>query len=343
MQINKRHIFVHVFGCLACLSLPFLFSPDIGDLQRLIHADFFRRDFCITLLLIAFFYLNYYYLTPGFYLPKKYVTYAFVILACYLVIMLLPELFIHHGPKHHIRHEFGPPPPQRKMPFFFLFNHNFLQFVIVLIFSLLLRIREQLKQTEQAKANAELSYLKAQINPHFLFNTLNSIYSLAILKNEKTADAVVKLSDMMRYVLNDSNTNFVLLEKEINYISSYIELQRMRLTPNVRLTYLCEGTIYDKKIAPLVLIPFIENSFKHGVNSEENSDIEIMINVTDTTLKMKVKNNCVTTNNNTLNKSGLGIENTIQRLKLLYPDNYTLDISEAHKTFTVTLVLNIHD
>lgn len=213
----------------------------------------------------------------------------------------------------------------------------------MLIFSLLLRVREQLKQTEQAKANAELSYLKAQINPHFLFNTLNSIYSLAILKSEKTADAVVKLSDMMRYVLNDSNANFVLLEKEINYISSYIELQRMRLASNVQLSYLCEGNIHDKKIAPLVLIPLIENAFKHGVNSEENSNIEIRIHVSDTQLKMSVKNNCVTTNNNTLNKSGLGIENTTQRLKLLYPENYTLNISEIDKTFTVSLVLNIHD
>lgn len=345
MQINPRQIAIHVFGCLACLALPVLFSPDIGNLGRMVRADFFRRDFCVTVLLIVFFYLNFYSFTPRFYITRRYVIYALIILACYLFIMLVPELFIHHRPPRldGMPHGFGPPPPPRRFPFFFLFNHNFLQFLIVLIFSLLLRIREQLKQTEQAKAKAELSYLKAQINPHFLFNTLNSIYSLAILKSDKTANAVVKLSDMMRYVLNDSNANFVLLEKEINYISSYIELQRMRLASNVKLTYLCEGNIHDKKIAPLVLIPFIENAFKHGVNSEENSNIEIGIHVSDTQLKMSVRNNCVTTNNNTLNKSGLGIENTIQRLKLLYPENYTLNISEADKTFTVSLVLNIHD
>ena len=297
----------------------------------------------MTVLLIIFFYINYYFLTPKYYFPKKYVVYGAFIVLCYLIITLVPETLIHHHPRPGMHHDFGPQPHQRRIPFFFLFNHNFLQFLIVLIFSLLLKIREQLKQTEQAKANAELNYLKAQINPHFLFNTLNSIYSLAILKNEKTADAVVKLSDMMRYVLNDSNSNFVLLEKEINYISSYIELQRMRLASNVQLSYTCEGNIHDKKIAPLVLIPFIENAFKHGVNSEENSNIEIKINVSDTELKLSVKNNCVTTNNNTLNKSGLGIENTIQRLKLLYPKNYTLNISEVDKTFTVSLALNIHD
>lgn len=193
------------------------------------------------------------------------------------------------------------------------------------------------------KTNAELSYLKAQINPHFLFNTLNSIYSLAILKSDKTADAVVKLSDMMRYVLNDSNANFTDLEKELNYIANYIELQRMRLTSNVKLTYSCEGNVFDKKLAPLVLIPFIENAFKHGVNSEEDSVIDIKIKVSQTALNLNVRNKCVSSNNNTLNKSGLGIENTKQRLNLLYPENHSLEISEKDNYYTVNLTLNIHD
>ncbi len=341
MKTSSKYILIHVFGCLAFLSFPVLFSPDFGDMQRLIHIDFFQRDFGVTVLLLLFFYANYYYLTPRFYIPKKYVSYLIIIFACYLAIMLLPELLVHHGPRPKMMQGFRPPP--RRIPFFFLLNHNFLQFVIVLIFSLLLKIRERLKQTETEKTNAELSYLKAQINPHFLFNTLNSIYSLAILKNEKTADAVVKLSDMMRYVLNDSNSNFVLLEKELNYISNYIELQRMRLTSNVKLTYICEGSVFDKKIAPLVLIPFIENAFKHGVNSEENSDIDIHITISETDLKLQVKNNCVTTNNNTLNKSGLGIENTRQRLNLLYPQNHILNITEKDNMFIVILILNIHD
>lgn len=343
MQINGKYIFIHVLGCLAFLTFPIVFSPDFGDIQRLIHADFFRRDFSVTVLLLVFFYANYYYFTPRFYIPKKYVTYAIIILVCYLIVMLLPELLMHHEPRPRMMRNFGPMPPHRKFPFFFLLNHNFLQFLIVLILSLLLKIRERLKQTETEKANAELSYLKAQINPHFLFNTLNSIYSLAILKNEQTADAVVKLSDMMRYVLNDSNVNFVDLEKELNYISNYIELQRMRLTSNVKLTYVCEGSVFDKKIAPLVLIPFIENAFKHGVNSEENSEIDIHITISETDLRLQVKNNCVTANNNTLNKSGLGIENTKQRLNLLYPQNYILNITEKDTIFIVVLTLNIHD
>jgi hypothetical protein len=345
MTQQRRTILIHVLGCVMFLSLPVLFSPDLGDTAHMIRIRPFQRDFLTAALLLIFFYANYYIFIPQFFVTKRFFIFFGIIILCFCAAIFIPEILLvgHQHPHHPMNehHNFNPPP--RKMGFLFFLGHRGLNFVIVLVLSLLLKTRERLKQTEAEKANAELSYLKAQINPHFLFNTLNSIYSLAIQKNDRTADAVVKLSDMMRYVLNDSNTNFVLLEKEINYITSYIELQRMRLASNVRLSYTHEGNIADKKIAPLVLIPFIENAFKHGVNSEENSDIDIKIEVTDIQLKMTVKNNCVTTNNNTLNKSGLGIENTIARLKLLYPKNYMLHISEVDKTFTVSLTLNIHD
>ncbi|MES2762736.1 MAG: sensor histidine kinase [Bacteroidota bacterium] len=344
MTQQRRTIFIHILGCLVFLSLPVLFSPDFGDTANMIRIRPFQRDFVTTVLLLVFFYINYYVLIPQFYIPKRFFIFSVFVTLGFLITALVPELLLMGHNHHHPMHghgNFNPPP--RKMGFLFFLSHRSINFLIVFVFSLLLKVRERLKQTETEKSNAELSYLKAQINPHFLFNTLNSIYSLAIQKNDRTADAVVKLSDMMRYVLNDSNTNFVLLEKEINYITSYIELQRMRLASNVQLSYVCEGNIRDKKIAPLVLIPFIENAFKHGVNSEENSNIDIKISITDLHLKIFVKNNCVTTNNNTLNKSGLGIENTIARLKLLYPKNYTLNISEVDKTFTVSLILNIHD
>lgn len=344
---KNRNILIHVLGSLIFLSLPILFSPDFNDQHSIIDiftSRPFQRPFAGTCLLLAFFYANYYVFIPKLYVPKKYVLFSIVILVSFLIVLFIPEIFIIGKklgpPNHQMPHHPAPPP---KKPFSLLVNHNLFQFIGVFAFSLLLKIRERLKQTENEKTNAELSYLKAQINPHFLFNTLNSIYSLAILKSEKTADAIVKLSDMMRYVLNDSNANFTELEKELSYITNYIDLQRMRLNPNVTLNYVCEGTVYDKKIAPLVLIPFIENAFKHGVNSEEDSDIDIKINITDKDLKLIVKNKCVTTNNNTLNKSGLGIENTKQRLNLLYPENHSLEISELNNYYLVNLTLNIHD
>jgi len=346
MLQKKGNILIHVLGSIIFLSLPILFSPDFNQQHTIVdlfNVKPFLRPFTATCLLLAFFYANYYVFIPKFYITKKYVLFLLVICISFLIILLIPEIFIVGKKIEPINQHMLPHPGPPKKPFGLFINHHLFQFLGVFTFSLLLKIRERLKQTETEKANAELSYLKAQINPHFLFNTLNSIYSLAILKNEKTADAVVKLSDMMRYVLNDSNANFVDLEKELSYISNYIELQRMRLTPNVKLSYLCEGNIYDKKIAPLVLIPFIENAFKHGVNSEENSDIDIKITITDSNLTLNVKNNCVSTNNNTLNKSGLGIENTKQRLNLLYPKSHVLNIREQNNYFIVSLSLNIHD
>lgn len=340
MTQRPRNMLIHILGCIVFLSLPILFSPDLNQAMNLVYIEPFRRDLLSAVFLLGFFYLNYYVLIPRFYIPKKIVLYVTLIIVSFLLVSFIPELLISHHPRLHEPNHFNPPP--RKGVLFFL-SHKSLDFIIVLVLSLLLKIRERLKKTEIEKANAELSYLKAQINPHFLFNTLNSIYALAIQKNEKTADAVVKLSDMMRYVLNDSNTNFVSLEKEINYISNYIELQRMRLTSNVKLSYTLKGNIFDKTIAPLVLIPFIENAFKHGVNSEENSDIDIRITVLETELILMVKNNCVLANNNDLNKSGLGIENTKQRLKLLYPQQHQLNITEAGNCFIVTLSLNLYD
>lgn len=345
MLKNRRNILIHTLGSLIFLSLPILFSPDFNEHNSIIEIfkiKPFQRSFVSACILLAFFYSNYYVFIPKFYVPKKYFLFSSVILLSFIIVFLVPELLI-IGRKiapPQTPHYSGPPP---KKPLGLSINHHLFQFLGVFVFSLLLKIRERLKQTEAEKTNAELSYLKAQINPHFLFNTLNSIYSLAILKSDKTADAVVKLSDMMRYVLNDSNANFTALEKELNYIANFIELQRMRLTKNVKLTYSWEGNIFDKKIAPLILIPFIENAFKHGVSSEEDSMIDVKIVVSETTLSLSVKNKCVTIHNDTLNKSGLGIENTKQRLNLLYPENHTLEISEIDNYYMINLTLNIHD
>lgn len=204
----------------------------------------------------------------------------------------------------------------------------------------MLKISSLLKLAEKEKVNAELSYLKAQINPHFLFNTLNSIYSLAIEKSDYTATAVVKLSGMMRYVITDASHKFVPLEKEINYISDYIDLQKLRIDSTIKLTFYVSGDVADKKIAPLVLISFIENAFKYGVNAEENSEININIDITKAYLHMRVTNKKVSMKQ-VQPKSGLGIENAQNRLQLLYPANHKLVIKETKTDFSILLSLHL--
>jgi LytS/YehU family sensor histidine kinase len=218
-------------------------------------------------------------------------------------------------------------------------DHNFFLVFAVLFFSLLLRIASQWRRSEKEKLNAELSYLKAQINPHFLFNTLNSIYALAIEKSDNTATAVAKLSGMMRYVISDAAKRFVPLDKELAYIKDYIELQRIRFGDTIQLYFDINGTANGKQIAPLILISFIENAFKYGVNAEEDSVIGIHMNIEENKLNMRVYNHKVNVQMAHEGKTGTGIANTKTRLDLLYPARHLLTISENEKEFSVSLTL----
>lgn len=222
-----------------------------------------------------------------------------------------------------------------------MLGHNLIFFLAVIFFSLMLKINNRLKQAEREKLKAELSYFKAQINPHFLFNTLNSIYSLAIQKADNTADAIVKLSGMMRYVLSDASFDFVPLEKEVNYITDYIDLQRIRFGDTVKIDYhTCEDAT-GKSIAPLILIPFIENAFKFGVNPEEDSVITVNMSLTDSEFHMHVFNYKVHRKEEEGSQSGLGISNASQRLNLIYPEKHKLNIMESDTMFKVDLYINL--
>ena len=346
MKNKTRQLTLHITGCIAFLSLPVLLSPDVSWDFQFIKLPPFQEDFVSYTLLLLFFYLNYFLLIPKLYFKEKYIYYFICIIAIYAVILLLPDLVI---PGNHQPHllpspgHTGPPmePPPHGPSGAPRFEHLF-QFFIVLVLSALIRINNRLKQTEKEKINAELSYLKAQINPHFLFNTLNSIYSSAIEENaDNTASAVVKLSGMMRYVISEAHNNYVSLEKEMSYISDYIELQKIRLGNTAHVVYHATGNHAGKKIAPLVLISFIENAFKHGVNPEEDSGIFIDIMINDDTLHMTVSNSKVKTINGEALKNNIGIENTRNRLQLLYPSKHELTIKEDEKEFIVLLKINL--
>jgi LytS/YehU family sensor histidine kinase len=225
---------------------------------------------------------------------------------------------------------FGAPPTQ--------YNHTILVYLIGVISSLFIAIKIRLRKVEEDKMKSELSFLKAQINPHFLFNTLNSIYSLAIKKDDKTADAVVQLSELMRYIMTNANDDVIALDKEINYINNYILLQKTRLGNTVSVDYTMEGNSFGKAITPLILISFIENAFKHGVNPNENSEICIRITIINDYLTLFVSNNKVQT---IQSDSGIGLQNTIERLSLLYPNNHVLSIDDNPKMYQVTLTLKV--
>jgi hypothetical protein len=332
MRPLTRQVILFIAGTLAFLALPFLFRPPDTSLNEVLSNRNFARDFINYILLALSFYLNYFLLIPKLYFQQRNLRFLLVNTFCFFIVMLLPVLIIpqESAPRHatHPGH------------FMMHFRHTFFGFIAVSLTSLTLRISNLWKQTEKIQLNTQLSFLKAQINPHFLFNTLNSIYSLSIEKSEKTPDAIIRLSHMMRFVISEANDDFVPLNKEISYVTNYIELQKLRLGNTVDLAYKITGTTVEKKIAPLILIPFVENAFKHGVNPEENSKINVNIEIHDTELLLMVENYKVK-HRTMIEKSGLGVDNARKRLDLLYQGKYTLVINDTPKDFSVSLKLNL--
>ncbi len=221
-------------------------------------------------------------------------------------------------------------------------SQTFFLFALSFLLSLMLRTNDRLRETEQEKIQTELSYLKAQINPHFLFNTLNSIYSLAIEQSAHTPNAIIELSAFLRYITNETHEDQISLGKELAYIGHYIALQKLRLAETVRLSYTTTGQTQGKTIASLILISFIENAFKYGVNPQEDSVVAIDISVVASELHCHVFNRKVNiTPTFQTAGSGIGLANTKARLKLLYPDRHRLVIDDRADDFTVDLFLTL--
>jgi sensor histidine kinase YesM len=203
--------------------------------------------------------------------------------------------------------------------------------------------KKELAEKEKELIHNELKVLKAQVNPHFLFNTLNSIYSLSLQKSEHTPEVILKLSNVLRYMIYESNEQRVPLKKEISFIQNYIELQKLR-TKNPRAIKInIDGKVKDQKIAPLILIVFIENAFKHGVKGDTvNQFIHIDLQVSESEIHFVSENNAGSVDETENNEyQGLGLDNVRRRLELLYHENYDLDLSKSSDTFTIDFKIRI--
>jgi sensor histidine kinase YesM len=320
------------------LLLPMLFNPPNeprGMPQMVVINP--TINILTNILPIGFYYFNYYLLIPLLYLRKKTFAYILSVIGS-LVVIILFSIICFYLFNDHSGNTSRPMPP--------VFGHSILLFVVVLFVSLGLRMNAEWKKTEEEKVkiekeklNAELSYLKAQVNPHFLFNTLNVIYTLATIKSEQTAEAVMKLSKLMRYVILDAHTPYVPLEKELSYVENFIELHRLRLANNNQIDFRISGNTEGLQISPFILIPFVENAIKHGTSTIEPMMISIEITLLNNELQFTVKNNKLTTKSDMQNSTGVGIENTRKRLEMIYKKKHNLQINETAKTFEVKLNL----
>jgi two-component system, LytTR family, sensor kinase len=192
------------------------------------------------------------------------------------------------------------------------------------------------------KQSGELALLRSQINPHFLFNTLNNIYSLVYKKSEDAPAAVMKMSAIMRYMLYDATTDKVLLEKELEYLISFIELEKLRLRDKEFVELNIKGNVEGRTIAPMLLIPFVENAFKHSSKNVTNPGIRINLTIVPQEIRFEVSNHM--RKNLTATKdlmSGIGLNNIRRRLNLLYPGKHQLEINSDENLFNVKLILSI--
>lgn len=210
-----------------------------------------------------------------------------------------------------------------------------------------IRSEKEKSEIKSQQIESELKFLKSQINPHFLFNILNSLYALTLKKSDEAPEIVIKLSEMMRYMLYDCNEKEVELEKEIRYLENYFALEGMRIGNKVDITMTVEGNIENKYIAPLIFINFIENSFKHGsrMSSDKKAFIELHISLKEDELHFLLQNTKSPfhpmNQNSKFKRGGIGIINVRERLKLLYPGTHALDIKEDNETYTVNLKIKL--
>jgi len=201
------------------------------------------------------------------------------------------------------------------------------------------------RDLEQQQTSSELSFLKAQINPHFFFNTLNNIYALTVVNGELARQAIHTLSRMMRYVLYETQAPTTLLSKEVVFVQDYIDLMQLRLTDKVTITFEKPTPLLDVPVAPMLLLPFVENAFKHGISAVLPSHIRIILRQQGTTLDMEVRNTTFPDKRPSMegDSSGIGLTNTRRRLDLLYPNRYQLAVQEhtPEQEFLVHLTLQV--
>jgi two-component system LytT family sensor kinase len=339
-------IIIHIAAWACFLLLPLVFYPIPRAREYNIFTERYLTTFFIVNngIIIAFYYLNTYLIIPKLLDTKKFLAYTLLILALLVFYGFFPRIY--HGLFGSLQPQLSPPGrPPRPRNYPLVSSGNIAIFLMVFVFSTGIRVINQWLRSEQRnkeianeKLQAELSFLKAQINPHFLFNTLNNIYALASSQSEHTAAAVMKLSSIMRYVLTEARNDLVPLEKEILFTSHYIELQKMRLTDKTSIEFTINGDPIGRQIAPLLLLPFVENAFKYGISTRERSPIRILLEINENSLYFSISNHKhFSSALKMADNTGIGINNTRRRLDLLYEGKYELIIDDKTNEFSVHL------
>jgi sensor histidine kinase YesM len=340
--IYKRSgkILIHTLAWLIVFSLPYLLRYNNEEFMRR-NPD--SRAFMYVSLLtgicwIITFYLNAGILIPRYVYKKKYLSYAF-----FLALIFIAILFFH-------KNFYELLVTSRKYSLPVATAYNLPTFVLAIAAGIAYKLlndnirNEKLMQARHEETlKTELSFLRSQISPHFVFNILNNITALARLKSDALEPTIIKLSSLLRYMLYDTNEDRVSLQTEVEYLQSYIDLQQQRFGKKLLIDTSLETGGAALEIEPMLLIPFVENAFKHGTGLVQGPEIKISLRVTGNTLRFSVSNKYVEAEKEVKDKtSGIGLANVKRRLNLLYDKNHTLDITKTDGWYLVSLQLKLH-
>ena len=307
--------------------------------------------FALTIIILGT-YIQAWYLMPFFLYQKKYNYFVLGLIFIYLLQSFLNyqvDVWIYNNNKTYFDSLSPLPMKIEDVPFFsgtsiFVFYLFFVPSVKIIKDILLLQQQRQALEKENMKS--DLQFLKGQLSPHLLFNTLNNLYGLALLKSDKLPPLMLRLSDVMRYSLYETNQIYVSLNQEITYLKNYFELEKLRIGNDVKLEIsMPENIDFKIEIAPMLLIVFIENAFKHSRHAaKENRYIKMKLTLDETAIFFQIENSFsaknVYTQSPTEVNSGIGLELTKRRLDLLYEKKYTLNIDNQNNVFKVDLKLN---
>ena len=332
-------VLMQVLFCVTLFAFPLYITTRSGEFD-LGHLSIFSIR---TGLLILLFYINYFVLIPRFLFNKKLLSFIGLNLGLALCLLLVQNLSIesilvtldHEGPKD------GKVKPDLYMRYW----GDMLIDLLVIGLSVAVRVTQRwyqdtmnMEKLKAAQFEADLRNLRSQLNPHFLFNTLNNIYSLIAIDKDKAQDSVLRLSKLLRYILYENNTPFVPICRDLEFTGDYIDLMKLRVGDHVDLSVSITSSNSKDVIAPLLFMTLIENAFKHGICNDRESFIRINILVeNEKGVLCTVENSICNGSNMESKNSGIGLANLEQRLELLYPHKHDLHITKENNCFTVRM------
>lgn len=332
---------IHTVAWCILFGMPFFFT---GRQTESVTVESYTRFVVMPLSFMVVFYVNYFGLVKRYLLRQRTAEFFFSNLLLIVLTMVVVHLLMQYLPDDPVRHRPPRQPDLQHIIGFFAGN----AFLYALVAGLSVAIRmtgnwyqmeTMRRELEKSRAEAELKNLKSQLNPHFLFNTLNNIYSLIAFSPEEAQGAVHDLSRLLRYVLYDSSQPRVPLEKELDFIRNYVELMRIRLPLHAVLETDIRQPEHTIEIAPLLFISLIENAFKHGVSNNQPSFIRIHIGEEDNHVVCRIENSFFPKDEKDHSGSGIGLTNLRKRLALLYPGQHRFIAERRGDTFFAELVI----